>query len=50
MNARSLYNKILKTRIKRLKIDHFPYVFPFVKLNSKVGKEDAIFFKKVFHF
>ena len=40
MNARSLYTKISKTKIEKLKNDNFPYVFPFVKLNSKVGKED----------
>ena len=38
--------KIFKTKIKKLENDNFPFVFSFVKLNSKVGKEDNIFFFK----
>ena len=50
MNARSLYTKIFKTKMEKLKNDNFSFVFPFVKSNSKVGKEDANFFKKDFDF
>ena len=50
MNARSLYTKISKTKIEKLKNDNFPFVFPFVKLNSKEGKEDDVFFQKKIYF
>ena len=36
--------------MEKLKNDNFSFVFPFEKSNSKVGKEDANFFKKDFDF
>ena len=48
MNNRIFYTKISKAKIQKSKNDDF--VFSFVNLNSKVGKEDDIFFKKDFYF
>ena len=50
MNVINLYTLNFKTKIQKQKNYDFPFVFPFVKLNSKEGKEDDVFFQKKFYF